>query len=106
MLSASLIGALFAQHFPGAIYVSQSLRFRAPLYYDELATARIEVLAIERRKLVRCRTVVEKRGKDAVSRNTAEAQQADADASPVVVVEGEATVLVDSSAVAAQPSSS
>jgi acyl dehydratase len=80
LLTSSLIGTLFASHFPGCIYLSQSLSFKAPLFYDEVCTARIEVLSIERKNRVKCRTVIDKvrEGKT------------------TTVVEGEATVLVES----------
>jgi acyl dehydratase len=86
LLTSSLVGTLFASHLPGAIYLSQSLHFRAPVFYDESVTATIHVLSIQRKRSgarVTCRTVVEK---------AADAQGKP----PVVVVEGEATVLVES----------
>jgi len=93
MLTSSLIGALFASHFPGAIYLSQSLRFRAPVYYEEEVEAHIEVIDIEwKRKRIKCKTTIVKKQKK---------QKQDADAKTegeeeIVVVDGEATVLLDS----------
>lgn len=81
MLTASLIGTLFATHLPGAIYLSQSLAFRAPVLYDEPVTARIEVLRLERRGRVVCRTTVEKK---------------DAQGNTIIVIDGEAKVMVES----------
>jgi 3-hydroxybutyryl-CoA dehydratase len=80
MLTASLIGTLFATHLPGAIYMQQSIHFRAPVFYDEMVTARIEVIKVDRKR-VTCRTVVEK---------------ADKEGKTVLVVEGEAKVMVES----------
>ena len=80
MLTSSLIGTVFAYHLPGAIYLQQSLNFRAPVYYDEPVTARIEVLSVDRNR-VTCKTTVEK--KDLETGNK------------VVVVDGEAKVMLE-----------
>lgn len=81
MLTASLIGALFASHLPGAIYMSQSLTFRAPVLYDEEVTARVSVLKIEKRNRVTCRTTVEK---------------TNAQGEKILVIDGEAKVMLES----------
>jgi acyl dehydratase len=81
MLTASLIGTLFASHLPGAIYLSQSIAFKAPVFYEEQVTARIEVTKIEKKNRVTCRTVVEKKN---------------AAGETVIVIEGEAKVMVES----------
>ncbi len=100
LLTASLIGSLFATHLPGAIYLQQSLHFRAPVFYDEPLTARIEVIAVEKRNRVRCRTIIEKQAEPSGSNS---ATAATAAAAPIVVVEGEATVLVESLAQLPKP---
>jgi 3-hydroxybutyryl-CoA dehydratase len=48
MLYASFISALFATKMPGsgAIYVSQSMKFTAPVYIGETVTARVEVASL------------------------------------------------------------
>ena len=43
MLCASMFGAIVGQRFPGAIYVSQTLHFRKPVYVGEEVTATVEV---------------------------------------------------------------
>ncbi len=49
MLSAGYISALIAKKLPGpgAIYVSQTLRFRRPVRIGDVVTARAEILAID-----------------------------------------------------------
>lgn len=79
MLTASLIGTLFATHLPGSIYLQQSINFRAPVYYDEQVTATIEVISVDRKRVM-CKTTVEKVG---------------ADEKVILVVEGEARVMVE-----------
>ncbi|ELR19311.1 MaoClike domain containing protein [Acanthamoeba castellanii str. Neff] len=46
MLSASLFSGILGSQIPGAIYVSQSLSFKAPIYVGEKVTAKVEVTAI------------------------------------------------------------
>lgn len=48
MLSASLFSALLANDLPGpgSIYLSQSLRFVAPVFVDDTITARVTVTAV------------------------------------------------------------
>lgn len=75
MLSASLFATIFGTTIPGAVYVSQQLRWRAPLLVGEEVRARIRVVKL-RKRFVDCETVCEKvAGGD-------------------VVVEGVATVLL------------
>ena len=52
MLSAGYISALIARKLPGpgAIYLSQSLRFRRPVRIGDLVTARAEITAIDETK--------------------------------------------------------
>lgn len=75
MLSASLFATIFGKTIPGAVYVSQQLRWRAPLLVGEEVRARIRVVKL-RKRFVDCETVCEKV------------------ASGEVVVEGLATVLL------------
>ncbi len=61
MLSASLLSAVNAALLgvPGGIYVSQTLRFRAPVYIGDTLTARAEVVEIiTRRRRLRARTTI------------------------------------------------
>ena len=46
MLSAGVISAAIAGHFPGSIYMSQSLRFTAPVRIGDTVTARIEIIEL------------------------------------------------------------
>ncbi|WP_026321156.1 MaoC family dehydratase [Arhodomonas aquaeolei] len=50
MLTAGLVSAVLGTRLPGpgSIYVSQSMRFRAPVYPGDTATAEVEVLSVER----------------------------------------------------------
>lgn len=43
MLYASMFGAIVGRRFPGAVYLSQSLRFRAPVHLGDTLIAEIEV---------------------------------------------------------------
>lgn len=78
MLSASLISSAIANKLPGpgSIYLSQTLKFVAPVYLGDTVTARISVTAIrEDKPILSLETICEnQRGE--------------------VVVKGEATVLV------------
>ncbi|MBC7844268.1 MAG: MaoC family dehydratase [Gemmatimonadaceae bacterium] len=53
MLTASLLSTLLAMQLPGpgAIYVSQSVRFLRPVTLGETVTARVEITAIDATKL-------------------------------------------------------
>jgi 3-hydroxybutyryl-CoA dehydratase len=75
MLTASLISKVLGTELPGSntIYLSQSLRFLAPVRVGERVTASVEVTAIDKRR-VTLRTVCTVGGKP--------------------VLEGEAVVLV------------
>lgn len=75
LLSASLFATIFGRTIPGAVYVSQELRWRTPLLVDERVTARIRVVRV-RKRFVDCETVCSK----------------ESDGS--VVVDGRATVLL------------
>lgn len=81
MLSASLISAVIGTRLPGpgAIYMSQSLRFRAPVKPGDLVSARVVVSAMD-----------EKRRRVTL---TCEAHVGD-----VLVIDGEAMVMVPSKA--------
>ncbi|GJP50884.1 hypothetical protein CLOM_g10038 [Closterium sp. NIES-68] len=46
ILAASLFPALIAKNHPGAIYVSQTLRFLAPVYVGEQVTATVEAISV------------------------------------------------------------
>jgi 3-hydroxybutyryl-CoA dehydratase len=52
MLGASLISALLANELPGSgtVYLSQSLRFAAPVYPGDTVTARVEVSRVREDK--------------------------------------------------------
>jgi len=46
MLSASLFSGILGSQIPGAIYVSQTLSFKAPIYVGERITAKVSVTTI------------------------------------------------------------
>jgi 3-hydroxybutyryl-CoA dehydratase len=52
MLTASLISSVLANKLPGegTIYLSQSLKFVAPVYLDDTVTARVTVTAVREEK--------------------------------------------------------
>ena len=55
MLVSSLFSHLLAAHYPGAIYMSQSLKFTKPVYLEELVEGRVTVKSThETKKGVRC----------------------------------------------------
>ena len=59
MLCANLFSAVFAARAPGSVYVSQTLRFAAPVHLGDTVTAHIEVKQLKARaRLCRCRTWV------------------------------------------------
>jgi 3-hydroxybutyryl-CoA dehydratase len=76
MLSAAFISTVLGMKLPGpgTIYLSQSLRFTAPVMIGETVTARVEVVEVLPKRRIRLATTVVKR-----------------DGTPVV--EGEAMVL-------------
>ena len=67
MLTASLISALLGTQLPGpgAIYVSQSLRFLRPVRLGDTVVARVEITAIDtaRRRVTLATTVHNQAGK-------------------------------------------
>ncbi|XVF04968.1 hypothetical protein REPUB_Repub05bG0129600 [Reevesia pubescens] len=50
MLVASLFPRIIASHFPGAIYVSQSLNFRSPVYIGDEVAGEVEAINIKESK--------------------------------------------------------
>ena len=81
MLSAGFISAVFGTKLPGpgAIYVSQSLKFKAPVRIGDTVTARVEVTAlVPEKKFVTFKSQCLVGGK--------------------VVIDGEATLMVPSRA--------
>jgi acyl dehydratase len=50
MISAGLISAAIAAGWPGAIYLNQTLRFRAPVFLDDTITASVTVTAVRHDK--------------------------------------------------------
>lgn len=81
MLSAAFISTVFGMRMPGpgCIYVSQALKFKAPVRIGETVTARVEVVGVvPEKKFVTFKTTCSVAGK--------------------VVVDGEATLMVPSKA--------
>jgi len=79
MLSGSLISAVIGEQLPGsgAVYLSQSLKFVAPVYPGDTITARVTVTKIrEDKSILTLETVCEKQSGE-------------------TVITGEAVVLVD-----------
>ena len=70
MLTASLLSTLLAMQLPGpgAIYVSQSVRFLRPVKFGETVTARVEITAIDpaRLRLTLSTTIRNTRGKSVI----------------------------------------
>ncbi len=70
MLTASLLSALLASKLPGpgAIYLSQTLRFLRPVKLGDTVTARVEITAIDagKRRLTLSTSVRNERGKNVV----------------------------------------
>lgn len=59
ILTASLFSTIFGTHLPGAIYVSQTLKFKAPVYLGDTVVARVRIKDIRAaRKIVTCETDV------------------------------------------------
>ncbi|KAG9457285.1 hypothetical protein H6P81_001793 [Aristolochia fimbriata] len=50
MLVATLFPRVIASHFPGAVYVSQSLQFKLPVYIGNEAVAEVKALNIRENK--------------------------------------------------------
>ncbi|XP_022752456.1 uncharacterized protein LOC111301217 [Durio zibethinus] len=50
MLVASLFPRIISSHFPGAIYVSQSLHFRSPVYIGDEIAAEVQAINIKENK--------------------------------------------------------
>jgi len=96
MLSAGLIGTVFGRQVPGAVYVSQTLRFRKPVFLGDTVEARVTVTAARShgaaRNLLTCDTRVVR---VACAAGGPEGGEGGAGAAAVgdVVVEGEATFL-------------
>jgi len=86
-LSGSLIGAALGTAFPGAIYLSQTLQFKAPVFADELLHARVTITDVNHaKKLVTCRTEVVKASTPLMPRDSASLA--------TLVITGEALVLI------------
>jgi acyl dehydratase len=89
----SLFSTLFGTHIPGAIYLSQSIKFTAPVYVGDTVTARITVSGIVgngRSQRVVCNTRVY----NDTTTQTKKQSTTTATSEPVIVVDGEATVKV------------
>ena len=58
MFVASLISRVLGMHFPGegTIYVSQELRFTAPVFTEDTVRVHIEVLEVKKKGRLRLRT--------------------------------------------------
>ncbi|KAK8487877.1 hypothetical protein V6N13_046002 [Hibiscus sabdariffa] len=50
LLVASLFPRIISSHFPGAIYVSQSLHFRSPIYIGDETVGEVEAISIKQSK--------------------------------------------------------
>ena len=71
-LSASVFSKVFGMDFPGpgTIYMSQQMKFLAPVYVDRDYTARFEVAEIKREKhigIVNCSLTDDETGKECIS---------------------------------------
>ncbi len=72
-LTGSMFSSVLAHFIPGAIYVNQEIKFRAPLGFDEKATATITVkdLAKSSRGFVICSTVITNEANRVIADGTA-----------------------------------
>ena len=52
MLTSSLFGSLIAQSIPGSIYLSQTLKFKAPVFLNDQVCASIQVFKIRKEKCI------------------------------------------------------
>lgn len=54
MLYSSMISAILANHLPGpgTIYMEQTLKFTAPVYYDEVIIAKVDVTDFDRKRQI------------------------------------------------------
>ncbi|KAJ9178167.1 hypothetical protein P3X46_010076 [Hevea brasiliensis] len=50
MLVAALFPRIIASHFPGAVYVSQSLHFKSPVYIGEEVLGEVQAISIRENK--------------------------------------------------------
>lgn len=69
LMASSLFSGIFGTQLPGegCVYKSQSLRFRRPIYVDDLVTAEVEVLKVDmEKKLVFFRTTCRVNGRVAI----------------------------------------
>ena len=65
IFSSSMFTMIVRDLFPGAIYLDQTLKFKAPIHVDEKVTARITVKEIrEDKKIVTFVTIVTKNSED------------------------------------------
>jgi acyl dehydratase len=61
MLYGSLIGTIFGASVPGSIYVSQTFKFKKPVYVGEPVVARVEVVEVRAAPhIATCATTVRK----------------------------------------------
>ena len=97
ILVSSLFSTIFGRSFSGAVYVSQSLRFKRPVHVGVEIVARVEVVHVESKKngqrLITCSTTCLVASPSSSSSPFNSSQET----SPsvlVVAVEGEAKVLL------------
>ena len=59
MLIASLMSAVISSKLPGkgSIYLSQNLKFEAPVYIDDAVTAEVEIIAIQKKRIITLNTI-------------------------------------------------
>lgn len=78
MIASGLFGTMFGATIPGAIYMDQNLRFKAPVYVGDTVVARVTVQSLREstKTICKCQTVV--------------SRESDGE----VVIDGEATVLL------------
>ncbi|KAF5447122.1 hypothetical protein F2P56_032694 [Juglans regia] len=50
MLVAALFPRIISSHFPGAVYVSQSLNFRLPIYIGDKVSGEVQVINLKENK--------------------------------------------------------
>jgi 3-hydroxybutyryl-CoA dehydratase len=88
ILVSSLFSTLFGRSIPGAVYVSQSVRFRRPVHVGAQVLARMQITNIEQRRkgvLLTCATTCSL---------IEDKEEGEGEGKLTVAVEGEAQVLL------------
>jgi acyl dehydratase len=102
LLGASLFPMICGSQIDGSLYLSQSLKFRKPIFIDELVTAKVQVLTVRKSPLhiATCETfLVRKRVEkssdaDEKKKKSNQLFSSILDLDDEVLIEGEASVML------------